>query len=44
MENSNLTLTIYLMRKEREKKSHLLTDYKRSYFPNYSPVLSANMY
>ena len=33
----------FLCKKEKEK-SNILTDNKRSYFPNFSLVLSANMY
>ena len=28
----------------RQNKNSILTDYKRSYFPDFSLVLSANMY
>ena len=29
---------------EKEEKSHTLTAYKRSYFPNFSLVFSGNIY
>ena len=41
--SSNLSLTKFLVEKG-EEKSNFLTDYKRSYFLNFSFVLSAKMY
>ena len=36
--------TLGLLDEKGEEKKDILTDYKRSYFPNFSLVLSANMY
>ena len=44
MESSNLFLTKYSFIKGEDGEENLLTDYKRSYFPNFSLLLSANMY
>ena len=39
---SNKICNFYV--KKEEEKKNILTDYKRSYSPNFSLVLSANMY
>ena len=45
MESSILSLTKYaIFMKKEEEKSYFLTAYKRSYFPKFSLVLSANIY
>ena len=45
MKSSILSLTKYaILCKKEEEKSHFLIAYRRSYFPKFSLVLSANMY
>ena len=44
MESSNPSQNIQLLGEKGEEKSNFLTDYKRSYFLNFSFVLSAKMY
>ena len=39
-----LQQNLQLLSEKEEEESYLLADCKRSYFPNFSLVLSANMY